>query len=313
MEVRGRPSLGPTQAIEIDAAQGRGALVLVVVRYCRRCQQPPCRGVAPCSTPARRPRVALRGEGARYRHALCSLGTLFSRSSWPLCLRRPVVSIAPPTLRALGSGVRRLVKRGGDYGNEEAGGRTASAADMPACDVRTVAADVRSRLQQLLGAGVVAGSSRPIFDTLSSTAVYGAQNPRVNVHSHLTGHNENGNTFLLPVHEDQQLLDSAAGNVMAMVYRFAESGDAMQHGSDAINPLLNGRAQGGRAASGARRGVETKTLPTAVPPTSSAVGANGTAPSCATVGRADKDTLSTGAARPRAAFSAPFAPRHVGL
>jgi len=146
---------------------------------------------------------------------------------------------------------------------------------------------------------------------LSSIAVYAAQNPRVNVHLHLTGHDQNGSTFWLPVHEDQQLLDSAAGNVMAMVYRFAESGDAMQHGSDAINPLLNGRTQGGSAASGARRGVETETLPTAVLPTSSAVGANGTTSSGATVGRADHDTLGTGAARPRAAFSAPIAPHHI--
>ena len=89
-------------------------LVLAVVRYCRRCQQPPCRRVAPCSPPARRPPVALRGEGAHPLHALCSLGTLFSRSLWPLCLRRPVVSIAPRTLRAFWSGVGRLVKRGGD-------------------------------------------------------------------------------------------------------------------------------------------------------------------------------------------------------
>jgi len=182
---------------------------------------------------------------------------------------------------------------------------------MPVCDVRTVAADVRSRLQRLLGAGVVAGSSRRLVDMLSSIAVYAAQNPRVNVHLHLTGHDQDGNTFWVPVHEDQQLLDSAAGNVMAMVYRFAESGDAMQHGSDAINPLLNGRTQGGNAASGARRGVETETSPTAVLPTSSAVGANGTTSSGATVGRADHDTLGTGAARPRAAFSTPNAPHHI--
>ena len=238
MEVRGRPSLGPTQAVEIVAAQGPGALVLAVVRYCRRCQQPPRRRVAQCSPPARRPRVALRGEGAHPRHALCCLGTLSSRSLWPLCLRQPVVSIAPLTLRAFWSWIRRLVKPGEDCGNEDAGGRAASAAAMPACDACTVAADVRSRLQRLLGAGVVAGSSRRLGDMLSSIA---AQNSRVNVLLQLTGHDQNGDTFWLPVHEDQQLLDSAAGNLMAMVYRFAESGDTRQHGSDAIDPLLNGR------------------------------------------------------------------------
>ena len=241
METRGRPSLGPTQAVEIVAAQGPGALVLADVRYCRRCQQPPRRRVAQCSPPARRPRVSLRGEGAHPRHALCCLGTLISRSLWPLRLRQPVVSIAPLTSRAFWGGVRRLVKPGEDCGNEDAGGRSASAAAMPACDACTVAADVRSRLQRLLGVGVVAGSSRRLVDMLSSIAVYAAQNPRVNVLLQLTGHDQNGDTFCLPVHEDQQLLDSAAGHVMAMVYRFAESGDTMQQGSDAIDPLLNGR------------------------------------------------------------------------
>ena len=170
-------------------------LVLAVVRYYRRFQQPPCRRVAPCSPPARRPRVALRVESAHPRHALCSLGMIFWRSLWPLCLRQPVVSIDPPQLRAFWSGVGRLVKRREDCKNKEAGGRAAPAAVFLACDVRTVAADVRSRLQRLLCAGVVAGSSRRLVDMLSSVAVHAAQNPRVNAHLHLTGHDKNGNTF----------------------------------------------------------------------------------------------------------------------
>jgi len=78
-----------------------------------------------------------------------------------------------------------------------------------------------------------------------------------------------------------------------------------------MNPLLNGRTQGVSAASGARRGVETGTLRPAVLLTSSAVGANATMSHGATVGRADHDTLGTGAARPRAAFPAPHALNHI--
>ena len=120
---------------------------------------------------------------------------------------------------------------------------------MPSCDVRTVAADVRARLKVLLGETVLTGSSiRRLVDLLSSISEYASQNQRINVHLHFTGHDKDGNTFWLPVHEDQQLLDSAAGKVMAMVYRFAESGDAMNHGSDVINPLLNCRTSAGVAS-----------------------------------------------------------------
>jgi len=120
---------------------------------------------------------------------------------------------------------------------------------MPSCDVRTVAADVRARLTVLLGETVLAGSSiRRLVDLLSTISDYASQNQRMNVHLHCTGHDKDGNTFWQPVHEDQKLLDSAAGNVMAMVYRFSESGDAMNHGSDVINPLLNGRTSAGVAS-----------------------------------------------------------------
>jgi len=78
-----------------------------------------------------------------------------------------------------------------------------------------------------------------------------SQNQRINVHLHFTGHDKDGNTFWLPVHEDQQLLNSAAANVMAMVYRFAESGDAMNHGTYVLNPLLNGRTSAGVASQAA--------------------------------------------------------------
>jgi len=183
---------------------------------------------------------------------------------------------------------------------------------MPVCDVRTVAADVRSQLQRLLGGEVVAGSStRRLVDMLSAISVYATQNPRINVHLHLTGHDQEGNTFWLPVHEDQQLLDSAAGKVMAMVYRFAESGDAMQYGSDTINPLLNGRTPGGGATPSERGRAETETPSEAVTRTNTVVRADAATSSGATVGRADQGTLGAGATSPRAAFSTPNARSHI--
>ena len=184
--------------------------------------------------------------------------------------------------------------------------RVATAAATPVCDVRTVAADVWSRLQRLLGGGVVAGSStRRLVDTLSSISVYAAQNPRVNVHLHLTGHDQEGNTFWLPVHEDQQLLESAAGNVMAMVYRFAESVDAMQYGSDVTNPLLNGRTQAGGTTPGVRRAAEAEPPPTTPVPTSSAAPERAATSSGAAAGSADRRTLATEGGTPRAACSTP--------
>jgi len=185
-------------------------------------------------------------------------------------------------------------------------GRVATAAAMPVCDVRTVAADVRSRLQRLLVGVVVAGSStRRLVDMLSSILVYAAQNPRVNVHLHQTGHDQEGNTFWLPVHEDRQLLDSAAGNVMAMVYRFAESGDAMQYGSDVINPLLHGRTQAGGTTPGTRRAAEAEPPPTTHISTSSAAPERAATSSGAAAGSADRRTNATEGGTPRAASSTP--------
>jgi len=198
------------------------------------------------------------------------------------------------------------VKYGGDSEDKEVRGRVAIAAAMPVCDVRTVAADVRSRLQRLLGGGVVASSStRRLVDMLSAISVYAAQNPRVNVHLHLTGHDQEGNTFWLPVHEDQQLLDGAAGKIMAMVYRFAESGDAMQYGSDVINPLLNGRTQAGGTTPGVRRAAEAEPPPTTPVPTSSAAPERAATSSGAAAGSADRRTLATEGGTPRAACSTP--------
>jgi len=105
---------------------------------------------------------------------------------------------------------------------------------------------VRARLKVLLGETVLAGSSaRRLVDVLSAISEYASQNSRISVHLHFTAHDKEGNTFWLPVHEDQQKLDSAAGNVMAMVYRFSESGEATNHDLDVINPLPNGRASSG--------------------------------------------------------------------
>ena len=81
----------------------------------------------------------------------------------------------------------------------------------------------------------------------SAISEYAFLNQRINQHLHFTGHDKVGNTFCVPVHEDVQLLQSTASNVLAMVHRFAESFDAMNHGSDVINVQLNSRTSAGVA------------------------------------------------------------------
>jgi len=103
-------------------------------------------------------------------------------------------------------------------------------------------------------------------------------------------------------------LDSDAGKVMEMVYRISESGNAMQHGSDAINRLLNGRRQGGSAMPGAPREAKTEAPRSAVVSTSAASSAGAAASSCAAVGSDDRRKLVTEPAPPRASFST-FSPR----
>jgi len=92
-------------------------------------------------------------------------------------------------------------------------------------------AGVRSQLQPILGGSDVAGSSTWwLLDVLSATSGYATKNPRINVHLHLPGLDQNGSTFWLPLHKSHQLLNSSDGKVMEMMYGFAKSGDAMQYG-----------------------------------------------------------------------------------
>jgi len=192
-------------------------------------------------------------------------------------------------------------------GVREAGARAravTTATTTPLSDVRTVAADVRSRLKNLLGGAVVAGSSsRRLVGMLAAISDYAAQNPRVNVHLHLIDSDQHGNTFWLPTHEDQQLFDSAAGKVMARVYRVSKSGDAMQHGSNAINPLLNDRAPAGDEMLGQRRRAGPVTIYDGAAQAGDSTPAGAAVSAGATAGSAAHTTLAASLSRPSAFFS----------
>lgn len=83
---------------------------------------------------------------------------------------------------------------------------------------------VESRLRRR---GLSNSSKRQVEQMLSSLERLAADQPRLNWHVHVSGHDDSGGVFWMPLFEDPLVVRSSAGRVLGTVYRFIESAESM--------------------------------------------------------------------------------------
>jgi len=63
---------------------------------------------------------------------------------------------------------------------------------------------------------------------LKQVELFSKENKDLNWHVHVSGYDQKGKLFWLPIYEDDAVLKSAASNVLGQVYRYVESGSCME-------------------------------------------------------------------------------------